>query len=410
MTASREIPLPLDGQAGLYLHIPFCQSKCPYCDFFSVTETDLLEPWLEAVQAELRLCLRRRDIGPAQGVAMGLASPEAEPTPTAGVDSLWGPFSTCYLGGGSPSLLPEGIMRRLLTDLHRVVPLTPGAEITLEANPDDITLDKLRCWQELGVTRLSMGVQSLVEGELRFLGRRHGAQQARRALDWARQTGFAALSVDLIYALPGQTQDQWLQNLEAILAYQPEHLSLYQLTATPNTPLGQKVRRGAVTLPNGETQRRLFLFTSHFLTAAGYDHYEVSNFARTPADLARHNSKYWLHVPYLGVGPAAHTFNGRSRRWNVRSVAAYCQLLARGQSPVGGSEVLSPEQLLLEKLALGLRTRWGVALTELAHFPQAQQVLPELCRAGLLQVQGERVCPTPEGFVVADGLAALLSC
>ncbi len=404
MISSQDI-LPFLNGHGLYLHVPFCQSKCPYCDFVSVTETDLMEGWLQAVQAELRLWLDRRETWPAQNASLRCAGPEA-----MAADGWWGPFSTCYLGGGTPSLLPQEIMSNLLTFLYQVVPLLPGAEITLEANPDDITPEKLRCWRELGVNRLSIGVQSLREAELQFLGRRHGVRQALQALDWARQTGFADLSVDLIYALPGQTEHQWLQNLKSVLAYQPEHISCYQLTAAPNTPLGKKVRQGSVSLPDAETQRQLFLLTSHFLTAAGYDHYEVSNFARTPAHLAQHNCKYWLHVPYLGVGPAAHTFDGRSRRWNVRSVATYCQHLARGQAPLAGSEDLSPEQLHLEKLALGLRTRWGVALAELEHWPQAPQVLPELCRAGLLQVLGERVCPTAEGFIVADGLAALLSC
>jgi len=367
---------------GLYLHVPFCRRKCLYCDFYSITDLAGLAAFGEALLKEL-------DLAAATG-AMG-------------------PFDTLYLGGGTPSLLPEALLADIFARLARRRLLTAAAEITLEANPDDVTPAKLTFWRQAGVNRLSLGVQSCDDAELRFLGRRHTARQALQALAWAREAGFANLSVDLIYGLPGQARRSWEDSLQQVLAFRPEHLSCYQLTLTPQTPLGARLRRGEVALPTEEEQRQWFLFTAAFLTDQGYRHYEIANFACTWQLVSRHNSKYWRHVPYLGLGPAAHSFDGRRRRWNVRSVEAYCRRLAAGRLPTAGGEVLSAAQLRLETLALGLRTCWGVPLAELAAFPQAGQVLPGLCQAGLVRLEDGRVCPTPAGMVVADSLAELLS-
>jgi len=368
--------------AGLYVHVPFCRSKCRYCDFFSITRTGAMAAWLPALLRE-----------------MALVQPQDWPQP----------FDTLYLGGGTPSLLPGEVLAAVFTHLRRHFVLTPDAEITLEANPDDVTPAKLRLWRQLGVNRLSLGVQSLHDAELRWLGRRHDAAQARRALELARQAGFVNLSVDLMYALPGQSEAGWLATLQAVLAYEPEHLSCYQLTATEHTPLGAEVARGAVTLPGEEEQRQFFLTTSELLDSRGYLHYEISNFARGRQYFSRHNSTYWQHSPYLGLGPAAHSFDGRRRWRNCRGVEAYCRRLQAGQAPVAGIEVLSDAQLRLEALALGLRTRRGVALTALAYLPQAGKIMGGFCAAGLLAVQQDRLCPTREGFLVADSLALLLS-
>ena len=287
--------------------------------------------------------------------------------------------------------------------------LTADAEITLEANPDDITPAKLRLWRELGVNRLSLGVQSLNEAELRFLGRRHTATQARQAIMLAREASFDNLGVDLIYALPGQTEADWLATLEAVLALEPEHLSCYQLTIGKNTPLGKKQARGEIEPLDEEQQRSFFLITAEYLEDRGYRHYEISNFARGERHISRHNTKYWQQVPYLGLGPAAHSFDGQARRWNVSAVAAYCRLLGEGRAPTGGEELLTSSQRHLENLCLGLRTKNGVALADLTNFPQARQTLTSFCEAGLLKIKGDRVRPTREGFLVADSLALLLS-
>mgnify|MGYP005842909421 FL=1 len=367
---------------GLYVHVPFCRSKCTYCDFYSITRPAAMAAWLTALAAEIAL--------------------------VQGQD--WSqPFDTLYLGGGTPSLLPAEVVSAVFDLLRQSFPLTADAEITLEANPDDVTPAKLHLWQQLGVNRLSLGVQSLDDAELRWLGRRHNAAQARRALELAREAGFVNLSVDLIDALPGQTQAGWLATLEGILAYQPEHLSCYQLTLEKNTPLGKSLARGEFQPASAEDQRAFFLLTSEHLEARGYLHYEVSNFARGEHYVARHNSKYWQHAPYLGLGPAAHSFDGRRRRWNVSSVAACGRLLQEGRAPLAGAEVLNDAQLHLETLALGLRTRQGVALAAFEQSPQAKRLVSEFCAAGLLEVDQEWVRPTPAGLVVADSLAWFLS-
>ena len=318
-------------------------------------------------------------------------------------------FDTLYLGGGTPSLLAANEISDIFNQMDRHFILTADAEITLEANPDDVTPEKLRLWKELGVNRLSLGVQSLNDAELRFLGRRHTAAQARQAIILAREAGFDNLGVDLIYALPGQTEAGWLATLQAVLAFEPEHLSCYQLTIEKNTPLGKKQARGEIEPLDEEQQRSFFLLTAEYLEDRGYRHYEISNFARGERHISRHNTKYWQQVPYLGLGPAAHSFDGRVRRWNVSSVAAYCRLLGEGRAPTAGEELLTSSQRHLETLCLGLRTKNGVALADLTHFPQARQTLTSFCEAGLLKIEEDRARPTREGFLVADSLALMLS-
>ena len=305
-----------------------------------------------------------------------------------------------------PSLLAADEINDIITKVHRNFFLTADVEITLEANPDDVNPEKLRLWKDLGVNRLSLGVQSLNDLELRLLGRRHNAVQARRAVKLAREAGFANLGVDLMYALPGQTEADWLATLEAVLDLAPEHLSCYQLTMEEHTPLGRKQARGEIEAVDEERQRSFFLLTSEYLEDRGYLHYEISNFSRGVDYFSRHNTKYWQQVPYLGLGPAAHSFDGQKRRWNVASVAAYCRLLGEGRAPIAGQEMLTPSQRHLETLCLGLRTKKGVNLADLTHFPQA---LTNFCEAGLLKIEQGHARPTTEGFLVADSLALMLS-
>ena len=260
--------------------------------------------------------------------------------------------------------------------MHRHLVLTADAEITLEANPDDVTPEKLRLWKELGVNRLSLGVQSLNDAELRFLGRRHNAAQAREALKLAREAGFDNLGVDLMYALPGQTEAGWLATLEGGPGLAPEHLSCYQLTIEENTPLGKKQARGEIEPVGEEQQRAFFCSPPHTWRIRGYRQYEISNFARGVHYISRHNSKYWQQVPYLGLGPAAHSFDGRMRRWNVSSVAEYCRLLGEGRAPLAGQEELLAEtQRRLETLCLGLRTRQGRRPGRSESFSPGRQAL-----------------------------------
>jgi oxygen-independent coproporphyrinogen-3 oxidase len=291
-----------------------------------------------------------------------------------------------------------------MAGLRRHFVFATDCEITLEANPDDLTADKLALFRDLGINRLSLGVQSFDEAELRFLQRRHTAAQTEQALSLIRAAGFNNLGLDLMYGLPGQTLDAWLQTLETALSFAPEHLSCYQLTVADETPLGQRVAAGRLRLPDEETQREFFLLTANFLTARGYLHYEVANFAREEQYVCRHNLKYWTRTPYLGLGPAAHSFLAGRRWWNISSVAQYCSSLSAGEAPVAGEESLTPEQIRLETLALGFRTREGVSLATLREQPGGDAMVAALTQAGLVRVDGDRVIATACGLVVADRL------
>lgn len=365
--------------SGLYVHLPFCKNKCPYCDFYSITETDRLADFLTALDKEAQLY---RD----QVLR----------------------FDSLYLGGGTPSLLDPSQLSALVNNLRRNFDFAPDAEFTLEANPDDVTVEKLRIYRDLGINRLSLGVQSFDEQELTFLQRRHTARQTRAALELIRAAGFDNLGLDLMYGLPGQTTDIWRQTLKTALSFAPEHLSCYQLTIAAGTPLAAPVARGELTLPDEEAQRSFFLLTHEFLAGRGYRHYEVANFAREEAYRCRHNRKYWNHSPYLGLGPAAHSFREGRRWWNHRSLPDYLAALAAGAAPVAGRETLTPEQLRLETLYLGFRTQEGVACEVIRQHPRWQVVLSELQDAGLVTVANGRVTATPEGLVVADRLPLLL--
>jgi putative oxygen-independent coproporphyrinogen III oxidase len=367
--------LKTENPPGLYLHIPFCKSKCPYCDFYSTIDASLIPAFLDALDQEAR---HYRDKFP--------------------------PFDSLYLGGGTPSLLNAAQLNALLASLRQHFLFAPDTEITLEANPDDLTAEKLRLFRDLGVNRLSLGAQSFDEAELRFLGRRHTARQTHAALDLIRAAGLANLGLDLIYGLPGQTLDAWRHTLKTALSFAPEHLSCYQLTLADDSPLGHRAARGDVVPLDEEAQRQFFLMTSQFLKERGYLHYEVANFARAEIYLCRHNRKYWTHVPYLGLGPAAHSYHGNRRWWNHRSLQDYCASLEAGEPPVAGAETLTPAQLRLETLYLGFRTKEGVGLATLREQPGWEAILVELTRQGLVEIHHDRVVATPRGLVVADRL------
>ncbi|MBM4300681.1 MAG: radical SAM family heme chaperone HemW [Deltaproteobacteria bacterium] len=360
---------------GLYVHIPFCKSKCPYCDFYSITTTDQIGAFLSALDAEARLY---RDQFPA--------------------------FDSLFLGGGTPSWLGEAHLTGLMKNLRRHFTFATDSEITLEANPDDLTADKLALLRDLGINRLSLGVQSFDEAELRFLGRRHTARQTKAALLLIRAAGFTNLGLDLMYGLPGQTLDAWINTLKTALSFAPEHLSCYQLTVADATPLGRRVAAGQVGLPDEETQREFFLLTANFLTARGYLHYEVANFAREEKYVCRHNVKYWTRTPYLGLGPAAHSFQAGRRWWNFSSVGDYCSSLDAGQPPVAGEESLTPARIRLETLYLGFRTREGVSLGTIREQPDGNAIVAMLTQAGLVRLDHDRVIATADGLVVADRL------
>ncbi len=366
------------GLPGLYVHVPFCRTKCLYCDFYSVTGRGGEDAWLRSIEQEIALYKDR-----------------------------FGPFDSLYIGGGTPTCLSDENLVILFRNLRRNFGFSSRSEITVEANPDDLGPARASFLKTLGVNRLSLGVQSFDDAELAFLKRRHTAMGAQKALEAAIGAGFTNIGIDLIYGLPEQTPESWIATLKRALSFHPAHLSCYQLTAEGETPLARMVSRGQTLLPHEEASADFFLLTSRFLEAHGFIHYEVSNFAAMRKLACRHNGKYWDHTPYLGLGPAAHSFDGAQRWWNCRSVERWGEALNRGERPVEGEELLTTEQLELEKLYLGLRTRRGIRLADLPK--TAATAIHELKKAGLATVRGERLHPSRRGLLVADSLPLLLS-
>ena len=361
--------------AGLYIHVPFCRSKCPYCHFYSTTSLGLIPDWLAAVKKEALL-----------------------------YQGLFSSFDTVYFGGGTPSLLSPAALGDLVEFFHNRFCLSEDCEITLEANPGDLDRKTTQELRKTGLNRLSLGVQSFSEEDLMFLGRRHRVPDAVEAIEAGRSAGFENLGIDLIFGLPGQTSAHWQKGLAFALSFEPEHISTYQLTPEEGTPLGNRAAQGRVRLWGDEQSAQSYLETSRILESRGYLHYEVSNFARSEDRISRHNRKYWQQVPYLGLGPSAHSFLNRRRWWNPASLEEYLGRIGGGQKPTAGEEVLSPDQLRLESLLLGFRNRGGVAVDQLRLNPTRRAVLAELEASQKINRQKNRLIPTPRGYLLADRL------
>ncbi len=404
---------------GLYIHAPFCRSKCFYCDFYSVASRSEIPAWLEAVRTEMILY---KEEFPA--------------------------FDSLYLGGGTPSVLEERELASLFESLRKHFAFGPGTEMTMEANPESLSPGKLKTVRDFGVNRISLGVQSLHDTDLKYLGRGHDSDQALKALEACRSAGFSNLSVDLIYGLETQTLQSWKNTLDLILECRPEHISCYQLTFEKSTALWKMRESGRVRSIGEKMEAAFFIWTSRYLQRRGYYHYEVSNFAAGREFMCRHNRKYWRHVPYLGLGPSAHSLSvapmagmdttdsewagmdttnvtpaglkpgstpaafaraPRIRRWwNVKSVREYCRLLGEGKTPVAGSESLSREQYDLETFDLALRTEDGLDMSVFKDVAHSERVLAEWQKSGFVRVSDGRARPTRRGFLVADSLAVML--
>lgn len=365
---------------GLYVHLPFCKTKCPYCDFYSITDSAAVDMFLDAVTTEA-----------------GLYS------------DIFREFDSLYFGGGTPSFIDDKGFAQLVAGLQALFVFSPQTEITVEMNPDDVTEKKLSLYVSLGINRISLGVQSFNDKELVFLQRRHTADGAREAIHLIQSAGFTNFGIDLINGLPGQSAKNWMKTLEEASSFGPAHLSCYQLTINEETPFGKMVREGILKLPSDEKQRNLFLSTSRFLKERGFMHYEVSNFASGEGSRSRHNMKYWRHVPYLGLGPGAHSFYGNVRWWNLRSVEHYIEAFNKKEMPVEGSEMLSNEQLDLERLFLGLRNREGVEITGALDGSFNKVVLKRLIADKLVEIHDGKIIPTPAGYLIADRLPLLIS-
>jgi oxygen-independent coproporphyrinogen-3 oxidase len=363
----------------LYVHVPFCARRCSYCDFSIAVRRDVpVYEFVSAVAAEIDLRFPNR-------------SPDA-----------W-PLDTLYLGGGTPSRLGPAGIRALMASLRERVRLAPDAEVTIEANPDDVSSGAAQAWSDAGINRVSLGAQSFDARALKWMHRTHTSDQIVRAVDALRAARIANVSIDLIFALPEALGRDWRDDLRRALELEPSHVSLYGLTFHERTPLARWRERGEVTEAPDEAYAAEFLLAHEVLTDAGLEHYEVSSYA-WPGMRSRHNASYWSGSPWVGVGPAAHEFDGLRRRWNVGPYTQWERLVRAGRDPREGEEVLSRENRAAERVYLGLRTSGGLALTE-SELAKARRWI----EAGWATLQGALVRLTPEGWLRLDAIAADLT-
>jgi putative oxygen-independent coproporphyrinogen III oxidase len=385
---------------ALYVHVPFCVSLCPYCDFVVYDGASArgarnrVAAFLGALETELEL---RAD-------ALGEASaPE--------------PLETVYFGGGTPSLLPPEAVARLLARVRGRFGLVAGAEVTLEANPGPDERGDARAWRDAGITRLSYGAQSLAADELRGLGRRHAPEDVEAAVEEARSAGIGSIGLDLLYDVPSSTEQRWADSLEAALTLRPDHLSLYALTLDdpeaeglagpdgdhlPTTAGARRWRDRARPQQDDDRAAAQYRHAVERLAADGWHGYEISNWAR-PGHESRHNLVYWERRPYEAIGPGAHAFDGATRRWNAARLDAYLAALGgpTPKLPPGGSERLDPETAVAESLILALRTDRGVPAT-MANEPPLEGVAPWADASGLLARDGDRLVLTTRGRLLSN--------
>ena len=376
---------------SLYVHIPLCERKCLYCDFYSVTDREALEAYLRALAGEIRL---------VAGVGAGE------------------PVQSVFFGGGTPSLLQPVQLETILAPLHDGFRISPEAEVSLEANPGTVRLEQLAAFRALGVNRLSFGIQSFRDADLRFLGRIHDRAQALGCLALARAAGFGNVGIDLISSIPGQSLAGWDENLRRAVDLGPDHVSAYSLIVEPHTPLQRMVQAGQVRVAPSDLEAAMLERTMEVLEASGYEHYEVSSYAR-PGFRCRHNGAYWSHGPYLGFGPSAHSFRPLAggtqgwRWWNVADLREYLARLERRVAPVAAEERLGAGQMLRERIFLGLRTG-RLALDRLADdfgedvVAERHAVLRGLLEEGLADLDGRTLRLTRPGFLLCDEIGARL--
>ncbi|MCB0514695.1 MAG: radical SAM family heme chaperone HemW [Chitinophagales bacterium] len=371
--------------AGIYLHIPFCKQACTYCNFHFSTLRQYQMPLVNAMVVELD---KRSDY---------LAKNET--------------ISSIYFGGGTPSLLSEAELELFLSKISQLFNIEKDAEITLEANPDDLDKQKLNALYRLGINRLSIGIQSFSDKDLKVLRRSHSAEQAKMSLETAFEVGFDNISIDLIYALPDSTVQTWQQNLLRAAAFPIAHLSAYCLTVEPKTQLHHQVKKKTIKLVPDEEAAAQMEFLMNFAPSLGFEQYEVSNFCRNAA-YARHNTAYWQQKPYLGIGPAAHSYNIHSRQWNIANNALYIKAL-ENDTPFFEIENLSPTDKYNEYIMTGLRTRWGIDRATVKSFGEEFKTYFEtnstvFLAQNMLQRKGNTFSLTRQGFLQADAIASAL--
>lgn len=371
--------------AGIYIHVPFCKQACNYCNFHFSTNLTLQNDFTVALLKEIELRLTYLDQETVE---------------------------TIYFGGGTPSLLPSSAIAGILESLNKNFKLTESPEITLECNPDDLNHERLIAWKQTGVNRLSIGIQSFSDDDLSWMNRAHNAIQSLNSLEMVKAAGFENFSIDLIYGLPHLTDKIWCRNLDTAISVNPSHISCYALTVEPKTALYKMIRQNETEDIKPENQATQFLAGIEILEAAGYEHYEISSFAK-PGKRSRHNSSYWQSKKYLGLGPAAHSFNGTSRQWNISNNALYIKSLIDGRLNME-FENLQPKDLLNEYIMTSLRTIEGMDLQYVSnHFGNEKsnklvENASKYIRSNKMEMENAKLVLTKEGKLFADGIAVSL--
>lgn len=367
--------------AGIYIHIPFCKQRCTYCDFHFSTNTSYTGQMVDAICREIEL---------------------------RAVELRGESIVTIYFGGGTPSIISILEMEQIFLTLHKKFDLDQLQEVTLEANPDDITVEKIRAWKQLGINRLSIGVQSFYQEDLLWMNRAHTSEQSLDSIRIAQENGITNITIDLIYGLPNMSLERWKSQLEKAFASGVQHLSCYCLTVEQKTLLYKKVNDGILIPADQDLQNDQFVLLIQFSKERGFIHYEVSNYG-LPEFIAVHNSNYWRGKPYLGIGPSAHSYIHHQRSWNIRSNHIYMNELSKNKLP-NEIEILSAKDQFNEKLLIGLRTMWGVCLdelTELLPLPKEfTNTLDDFKARGWLVVENRTIYLTDLGFRFADGIAS----
>ena len=370
--------------SGIYLHIPFCKSKCAYCNFFSLVTEKKMDDYVLALKKEI---INRKSY--------------------LGDDVV----KTIYFGGGTPSLLPIKYVEEILELLHENYNIISNPEVTLEINPDTIDKDKMMSLKRLGVNRMSVGIQSFNDDDLRYLGRRHDSRHALQVLDDLSSVGFDRITLDLIYGMPTLTEEKWNHNLDIFFSTGISHLSAYALTVEPKTILGQKIEKEELQEVSEEETIRHYNILVERTKENGFEHYEISNFAKEGCR-SQHNSIYWQDVKYLGLGPSAHSYDGNSRQWNVSNLTKYIQLIDTGTECYYEKEILSKEDKFNEYVMTSLRTSWGCDVEKIerdygeSYAHNFLKNVKKYLDSGIMLVKDNSFILTDEGMLFADGIAA----
>lgn len=370
--------------SGIYLHIPFCKSKCAYCNFFSLVTEKKMDDYVSALKKEI---INRKSY--------------------LGDDVV----KTIYFGGGTPSLLPVKYVDEILELLHENYNIISNPEVTLEINPDTIDKDKMLALKHLGVNRMSVGIQSFNDDDLRYLGRRHDSRHALQVLDDLSSVGFDRITLDLIYGMPTLTEEKWNHNLDIFFSTGISHLSAYALTVEPKTILGQKIEKEELQEVSEEDTIRHYNILVERTKENSFEHYEISNFAKEGCR-SQHNSIYWQDVKYLGLGPSAHSYDGSSRQWNVSNLTKYIQLIDTDTECYYEKEILSKEDKFNEYVMTSLRTSWGCNVEKIerdygkSYAHNFLKNVKKYLDSGIMLMKDNNFILTDEGMLFADGIAA----